>query len=185
MSKFIVLEGLDGSGKGTQIELLRKYLTDNGKRVVVIDFPDYASDGSMLVRMYLDGKLGKNPSDTNAYAASMFFAADRYVSYVTGWREDYLRDDTYIIANRYTTANAYHQLSKMPKEDCLVVVLNIDDTQLGLLVDAVDQMIDIPNSALHPVPAQNAQVLVSEMCTIPDGSGTMLVLDCEQLFNHD
>lgn len=117
MSKFIVLEGLDGSGKGTQIELLKEYLTSLGKRVRVIDFPDYASDGSMLVRMYLDGKLGQNPADTNAYAASMFFAADRYVSYVTGWREDYLKDDTYIIANRYTTANAYHQLSKMPESD--------------------------------------------------------------------
>ena len=57
MSKFIVLEGLDGSGKGTQTELLRKYLTERGKRVIVIDFPDYASEGSTLVRMYLDGKL--------------------------------------------------------------------------------------------------------------------------------
>ena len=68
--------------------------------------------------------------------------------------------------------------------DQLLVVLNYDNTQLGIFVDAVDQMIEIPTNALHAMPAQSAQVLVSEMCTIPDGSGTMLVLDCEQLFNH-
>ena len=68
--------------------------------------------------------------------------------------------------------------------DSLLIVLNYDNTQLGIFVDGVDQMIEIPANALHAVPAQSAQVLVSEMCTIPDGSGTMLVLDCEQLFNH-
>ena len=68
--------------------------------------------------------------------------------------------------------------------DQLWVVLNYDNTQLGIFVDAVDQMIEIPTNALHAMPAQSTQVLVSEMCTIPDGSGTMLVLDCEQLFNH-
>ena len=149
MSKFIVLEGLDGSGKGTQIELLKEYLTSLGKRVRIIDFPDYASDGSMLVRMYLDGKLGQSPADTNAYAASMFFAADRYVSYVTGWREDYLKDDTYIIANRYTTANAYHQLSKMPESDWDSFLNWLWDFEFGKLgLPSPDRVIllDMPES---------------------------------------
>jgi len=149
MSKFIVLEGLDGSGKGTQIELLKEYLTSLGKRVRVIDFPDYASDGSMLVRMYLDGKLGQSPADTNAYAASMFFAADRYVSYVTGWREDYLKDDTYIIANRYTTANAYHQLSKMPEAEWDSFLNWLWDFEFGKLgLPSPDRVIllDMPES---------------------------------------
>ena len=149
MSNFIVLEGLDGSGKGTQIELLKEYLTSLGKRVRVIDFPDYASDGSMLVRMYLDGKLGQSPADTNAYAASMFFAADRYVSYVTGWREDYIKDDTYIIANRYTTANAYHQLSKMPESDWDSFLNWLWDFEFGKLgLPSPDRVIllDMPES---------------------------------------
>lgn len=149
MSKFIVLEGLDGSGKGTQIELLREYLINCGKRVRVIDFPDYSSEGSTLVKMYLDGKLGNNPSDTNAYAASMFFAADRYVSYVTGWREDYLKDDTYIIANRYTTANAYHQLSKMPESDWDSFLNWLWDFEFGKLgLPSPDRVIllDMPES---------------------------------------
>ena len=117
MSYFIVLEGLDGSGKGTQTELLKNRLEAEGHRVRLLDFPNYSSEGCTLVRMYLDGKLGSDPDDTNAYAASMFFAADRYVSYVTSWKEDYMRDDTVIIANRFTTANSYHQLSKMPESE--------------------------------------------------------------------
>lgn len=70
-------------------------------------------------------------------------------------------------------------------EDRLLVVLSYQNSQLGIFVDAVDQMIEIPDSAISPMPARNSQVLVSEMCTIPDGSGTMLVLDCDQIFNHD
>ena len=117
MGTLIVLEGLDGSGKGTQIELLRKHIEEKNKKVRVIDFPNYTSEGCALVKMYLEGRLGENPDDTTAYAASMFFAADPYTSYVTSWRKDYLEPGTVVIANRYTTANAYHQLSKMPRED--------------------------------------------------------------------
>jgi dTMP kinase len=116
MGKLIVIEGLDGSGKGTQAALLADYLRNKGCRVREISFPDYDSEGSVLVRMYLDGKLGSDPDATNAYAASMFYAADRYVTYRTDWEKDYADPDTIVIANRYTTANAYHQLSKLPEE---------------------------------------------------------------------
>ena len=117
MGKLIVLEGLDGSGKGTQTALLAEHLKNKGKKVRVIDFPAYDSEGAALVKLYLGGKLGEDPDATNAYAASMFFAADRYVSYVTDWKKDYADPDTVVIANRYTTANAYHQLSKMEKTE--------------------------------------------------------------------
>lgn len=116
MGKMIVIEGLDGSGKGTQAALLAEYLRENGQKVCEVSFPDYESEGSALVRMYLSGALGNDPSDTNAYAASMFFAADRYVSFRTSWMKEYQDPDTIVIANRYTTANAYHQLSKLPRE---------------------------------------------------------------------
>lgn len=116
MGKLIVIEGLDGSGKGTQAALLAEYLRNKGCRVREISFPDYESEGSVLVRMYLDGKLGDDPDATNAYAASMFYAADRYVTYRTDWEKDYTDPETIVIANRYTTANAYHQLSKLPEE---------------------------------------------------------------------
>ncbi len=117
LGKFIVIDGLDGSGKGTQSELLKEKLERAGYKVRLLSFPMYESEGSSLVRMYLGGKLGDRPEDTNAYAASSFFAADRYVSYRTDWKKDIDDPETVVIANRFTTANAVHQLSKMPKED--------------------------------------------------------------------
>ncbi|MCD7776798.1 MAG: thymidylate kinase, partial [Firmicutes bacterium] len=67
--------------------------------------------------MYLSGKLGSSPDDTNAYAASMLFACDRYISYRCDWKADCDDEDTVVIANRYTTSNALHQLSKLPREE--------------------------------------------------------------------
>ena len=71
------------------------------------------------------------------------------------------------------------------EEDTLIIVLNLGDVQLGILVDAVDQMLDIPRVNILPMPANSAQMLVSGMCSLPDGSGTMMVLDCEQLMPND
>ena len=75
------------------------------------------------------------------------------------------------------------RLGKLPLEDgeSLLVVLNYNETQIGILVDSVESMIDIPKDSIVPIPSRSAQKLVSGMCTLPDGSGTMLVLDCEQL----
>ena len=135
MGKFIAIDGLDGSGKGTQSEILVQRLRDEGKQVRVLSFPVYESDSSIFVRMYLEGKLGDKPSDTNAYAASMFFAADRYVSYATDWKRDIEDPNTYVVANRYTTANAVHQLSKLPKsewEGFLAWLWDFEFSKLGL-----------------------------------------------------
>ena len=77
------------------------------------------------------------------------------------------------------------RLGKESREDCLVIVLNVDGTQLGLLVDSVDQMLDIPKENILPTPINHNQKLVSGMVTLPDGSGTMMVLDCEELLPHD
>ena len=78
------------------------------------------------------------------------------------------------------------RLGMEPKEDdSLVVVINLGDVQLGILVDAVDQMLDIPKVNLLPMPANSTQLLVSGMCSLPDGSGTMMVLDCEQLMPNE
>jgi len=71
------------------------------------------------------------------------------------------------------------------EEDSLVVVINPGDVQLGILVDGVDQILDMPKSSILPMPANNTQILVSGMCSMPDGSGTMMVLDCEQLMPNE
>ena len=117
MGKFYVIEGLDGSGKSTQGELLKEHFEALGKKVRVLSFPCYGEPGCALVELYLGGGLGEKAGDTSGYAASMFFASDRYVSYKTDWEKDYLDPDTVIISTRYTTSNAYHQLSKLPREE--------------------------------------------------------------------
>ena len=114
MGKLIVIEGLDGSGKATQARLLAEGLSSVGYRVRQISFPNYASDSSALVRMYLSGQLGAHPGDVNAYAASSFYAVDRYASFKADWQADY--DGGLVISDRYTTSNAVHQCSKLPRE---------------------------------------------------------------------
>ena len=112
--KLIVIEGLDGSGKATQARRLYETLQQKGIPVRKVSFPDYASDSSALVKMYLAGEFGKDPSAVNAYAASTFFAVDRYASYKKDWGSFYEQGGI-IIADRYTTSNAIHQCSKLPE----------------------------------------------------------------------
>ncbi len=116
MGKLIVIEGLDGSGKSTQLELLPQNLLRKGIKSQTVSFPDYDSDSSALVKMYLSGQFGKKPNDVNAYAASLFYAVDRYASFKTAWG-DYYNQGGIIISGRYTTSNAVHQTSKMPENE--------------------------------------------------------------------
>jgi len=112
MGKLIVIEGLDGSGKSTQLELLPQNLKKSGIDSRSVSFPDYDSNSSALVKMYLGGEFGKKPGDVNAYAASLFYAVDRFASYKTNWG-DYYNQNGVIVSGRYTTSNAVHQTSKM------------------------------------------------------------------------
>ena len=87
--KLIVIEGLDGSGKATQTKLLADKLKTEGYNVRQLEFPDYSSPSSALVKMYLGGEFGSNPDDVNAYAASAFYAVDRAAGYLSDWKRDY------------------------------------------------------------------------------------------------
>lgn len=112
--KLIVLEGLDGSGKATQAKLLAETLLKTGSKVRQISFPNYESDSSALVRMYLSGQFGSSPGDVNAYAASAFYAVDRYAGMKQDWGRFY-EEGGILIADRYTTSNAVHQCCKLPE----------------------------------------------------------------------
>lgn len=111
MGKLIVLEGTDGSGKSTQFLLLSQWMEASGKEFKHIVFPRYDQESSALIRMYLQGQFGSNPSDVNAYAASSFYAVDRYASYKQDWGK-YYEAGGLILSDRYTTSNAVHQGSK-------------------------------------------------------------------------
>lgn len=112
----IVLEGIDGSGKETQASLLEEKLKTQGKKVMHVSFPDYESPSSSLVKMYLHGDFGSSPEDVNPYAASLFYAVDRFASYRTKWKSFY-ENGGIVIADRYTTSNMVHQMTKYEDRD--------------------------------------------------------------------
>ena len=132
--KLIVIEGLDGSGKATQAEALSALLTAQGRTVRRVSFPNYGSDAANLLDDYLHGGFGTDPGDVNPYAASTFFAIDRFASFHRDWKKDYYNGSV-IVADRYTTANAVHQCAKLPqeaREGFLQWLFTYEYQQLGL-----------------------------------------------------
>lgn len=130
----VVLEGLDGSGKGTQARLLLEALQEQGKPVRRVTFPDYASPSSALVKMYLAGEFGEEPDSVNPYAASAFYAVDRFASFRKDWQSDYQKG-TLILCDRYVTSNMVYQLGKLPQsqwEDYLSWVEDLEYERLEL-----------------------------------------------------
>ncbi len=115
MGRLIAIDGLDGSGKETQTLLLEQALQKRGISCRTVSFPTYDPAMSAAVKLYLSGAFGEDPGAVNGYAASTFYAVDRYCSYKLDWQKDY-EAGTVVLANRYTTANAVHQLSKLPPE---------------------------------------------------------------------
>lgn len=111
--KLIIIEsGSDGSGKATQSKKLYDRLLKEGYKVRKVEYPNYESSSSSLIKMYLKGEFGDKPDDVDAYVASTFYTVDRYASYKREWEEFYL-DGGIIIADRYTTSNMVHQASKI------------------------------------------------------------------------
>ena len=111
-SKIIVIEGLDGSGKATQTALLAQKLSDRGVKVRRLEYPDYDSPSSSLVKMYLSGEFGSKPEDVNAYAASAFYAVDRVAGFLGDWKADY-QSGTLFLCDRYCTSNIIYQMAKV------------------------------------------------------------------------
>ena len=110
--KLYVIEGVDGSGKATQTELLYQALQQQHQTVRKVSFPDYDSPSSSLIKMYLNGEFGTDPQSVNAFATSVFFAVDRFASFRKDWQQFY-QDGGIIIADRYVTSNLVHQAGKI------------------------------------------------------------------------
>ena len=114
--KLIVIDGTDGSGKATQSALLVQKLLAEGYKVRELSFPCYGTPCCAPVEQYLQGAFGDSPDGVNCYAASTFYAVDRYASYQTDWGAFY-REGGILVANRYVTSNLVHQMTKLPKEE--------------------------------------------------------------------
>lgn len=110
--KLIVIEGLDSSGKETQSRLLIDILQSRGYNAKRFEFPNYESNSSALVKMYLSGEFGKDADSVNPFAASSFYAVDRYAT----WKKEmeaFYNNGGVVVADRYTTSNIIHQAGKL------------------------------------------------------------------------
>ena len=146
MGKLIVIEGTDGSGKSTQFRLLTQRLEQEGRIFQKLVFPQYKEESSALIRMYLGGQFGDKPGDVNAYAASAFYAVDRYASYKKVWGQWY-EEGGLVLSDRYTTSNAVHQASKEPEErqpEFLRWLYEFEYDKLGLPKPDLTIYLDVP-----------------------------------------
>ncbi len=146
MGKLIVIEGTDGSGKSTQFQKLTQRLRDENTNFKTLVFPQYNKASSALIRMYLGGEFGSSPSDVNAYAASAFYAVDRYASFKQDWGKWY-DEGGVIVSDRYTTSNAVHQASKEPlemQEVFLKWLYEFEYDKLGMPCPDLTIYLDVP-----------------------------------------
>lgn len=155
MGKLIVLEGTDGSGKSTQMELLAKRMEAEGLPFRRLRFPRYENPSSSLIRMYLGGTFGEKPTDVGPYAASTFYAVDRFASFAEDWK-DFYENGGVLISDRYTTSNAVHQGSKLPEgeqEDFFRWLYDLEFEKMRLpkpdLVICLDMPIELSESLMR------------------------------------
>lgn len=151
----IVIDGLDGSGKSTQFDIVKEKLSQE-YTVKAISFPEYDKPSSTLVKMYLSGEISENAADINAYAASSFYAVDRYVSYKKYWEQNY-KNGELILASRYVSSNAIHQMSKLHESEW--------DSYLEWLQDYEYSKLELPrpNCVIFlDMPIEISQKLMSE-----------------------
>ena len=142
----IVFEGTDGSGKSTQFQKLCRRVSQQGRAFQKLVFPQYSEPSSALIRMYLNGEFGSRPGDVNTYAASAFYAVDRYASYKKAWGEAYERGGL-VLTDRYSTSNAVHQTVKCPPEergDFLRWLDDFEHAKLGLPRPDLVLYLDMP-----------------------------------------
>jgi thymidylate kinase/thymidylate synthase ThyX len=152
---FLVIEGTDGSGKGTQFSMLVNKLQTEGYDVAQFDFPQYDRESSYFVREYLNGNYG-TADEVGPYTASMFYALDRYES--AKEIEEALDAGKVVIANRFTGSNMAHQGTKFANPE--------ERKGYFLWLDAIEfKMLGIPRpdlSIVLRVPAETAQKLVDK-----------------------
>ena len=114
MGKLIVIEGTDGSGKATQTTRLFERLRNLRVNVMRVSFPNYESESSALIKMYLRGDFGGSALDVNPYAAAMFYAVDRFASFQS-WK-DFYNSGGIVLADRFTASNMSHQGTKFSRK---------------------------------------------------------------------
>lgn len=160
----IVLEGVDSSGKATQTELLAQYLAKK-QDIMQLTFPDYESSSSALVKMYLSGAFGTDANAVSPYAASVFYAADRFASYKSKWGA-FLKSGGTVICDRYTTSNMVHQAAKLDdineKNAFLEWLFDFEYNKMGLPIPSLVFFLDMPPLYARKLMANRANKFTGE-----------------------
>ena len=142
--RIIVLEGLDGCGKSTQLELAADCLIGRGTDCRMISFPEYGSDSGRIISGYWGGDIPCE-GEIGAYAASSFYAIDRYISFVKDWKRDYERGAV-ILSGRYTSSNIIYQMTKAENRDVFLNWLtDYEYNKLGLPKPDIVLFLDMPS----------------------------------------
>ena len=163
MGKLIVIEGVDASGKATQTEQLYNRLFAEYNKVKKISFPDYESDFSLPIKRYLAGDLGTHADDVNAFAASLFYAIDRYASFKQKWGPFY-EDGGILVADRYVTSNLVHQAAKIngDKSDFIHWLDDLEYEKLTLPRPDLVLFLDMPPACARKLMADRANKITGE-----------------------
>ena len=163
MGKLIVIEGVDASGKATQTERLYTRLFSEYKTVKQISFPDYESDFALPIKRYLAGDLGTNADDVNAYAASLFYAIDRYASFKQKWGTFY-EEGGILVADRYVTSNLVHQAAKIDgdKSGFIQWLDDLEYEKLTLPRPDLVLFLDMPPACARKLMADRANKITGE-----------------------
>ena len=146
MAHLFIIEGIDGSGKTTQVSLLRQRLGDVGKEVRQIKLPNYGTPACAAVEQYLAGAYGSDADSVNAYASSSFFAVDRFAYFRTDWGQDY-RSGKVIVSDRYVSSNLIHQCAKLPveqREAYIQWLYDFEYEKMGIPVPTAVFYLDVP-----------------------------------------
>ncbi len=152
--RLIVIEGLDGSGKATQTDILCRCLTDRGVPFTKLSYPNYDSPSSAPVKMYLDGELADSPDKVNPYAAAVFYAVDRCADFIKYHKEAYDNGGLFI-SDRYATSNAIYQTGKLPFDEWdgyIDWLYDLEYNKLGIpkpdIVIYLDMSVDVSQKLL-------------------------------------
>ena len=142
MKKLIVIGGLDGCGKSTQLDLLRRKIPD----AHFITFPYYNTDSGRIISDYLNGKFDEKDPKISAYSASIMYATDRYTSFRTHWQALY-ESGSPLISARYVSSNAIYQMTKLSRDEWdeyLGWLCDLEYVKLGMPRPDLTILLDMP-----------------------------------------
>lgn len=140
--KFIVIEGIDGSGKATQARMLAEHLQNLRINVESISFPSYNAS-SYFIKEFLNGKYGK---DISPEIVALFYALDRFD------QKDYIRNTlirgTWIVCDRYVLSNLAHQTARLDRHDkqweFIQKLIRLEHETLGLPIPDKTFLLNTP-----------------------------------------